>query len=516
MSNEPRIRVPVLARVAGSGVASRPRVACLREGQRPVGLLRVGLLAGLLVFGWPATSGSAPAPAPLTPSAPTAWQPADDDVVVERVPRRIVDRSTGSRVRTAGAAAATDPRADLGSALRTARALIERARQSGDPRAMGEAQAVLGPWWPSTEPPASVRLLRATILQHGHDFAAAFRDLDALIAAPVSGVPSSQPGADGGAAAALVPSPRLRASPSSDASRSTPDAAQRAQALLTRSALHLLQGRPADAARDCGGLAALAAAGTVTGTGLDHHAALCATEVAGRRGRAAWARDRMTDLARRAPPGQEAWVALLRGELAARLGDNAAADRWLRDAAERSADVYSRSAWIDHLLRTGRPQLALQVLDAVRAASSDPAAGPAGDALDEIGAFQLRRAIAWQALGDAAPRPELARLTADLAADFRLARLRGDAPHWREQARFELQVRLDAPAALALAEANWAEQREPIDAWLLVEAARRAGRPDAAAPVRAFQAETGFQDVRLDRAWRAVADTDRPARVGLR
>jgi hypothetical protein len=53
--------------------------------------------------------------------------------------------------------------------------------------------------------------------------------------------------------------------------------------------------------------------------------------------------------------------------------------------------------------------------------------------------------------------------------------------------------------ALALREAtlNWAQQREPADAVLLLRAARAAKQPVAAEPVRTFVRERSMQDRRL-------------------
>lgn len=70
---------------------------------------------------------------------------------------------------------------DPDEAATFAQTLLERSRKrGGDPRLLGQAQAALAPWWTQAEPPARVRLMRATILQSLHDFDGALRDLDAL------------------------------------------------------------------------------------------------------------------------------------------------------------------------------------------------------------------------------------------------------------------------------------------------------------------------------------------------
>ncbi len=471
------------------------------------------------------------------PALSAPWVPDRDDVVVERLPQRLGgDRAARLALRAAPA--------DLGVALRAARAAIDRARQTGDPRSMGEAQAALAPWWSSARPPASVRLLRATILQRGHDFRGALVDLDTLIAAcvPVQSA-GCRPLPSAGAADRFSQMGRVPSAAAADAARAEPDLGQVAQALLTRSSLHLLQGRLDAAAQDCASLgqlldpapstavdpsraalpptrgpagervgrgaavvsapAAASAAVSTSSRGasglaanLAWHSAACAAEVASRRGQPASAAAEFARLAGRAAPADAGWLSLLRGEAAARRGEVAAADRFLQDAVRAAGDVYNRSAWVDHLLQTGRAREALKVLDDARARNGDGIAD-VSDA-DTADADLLRRAIAWRALGNAAPPGALEPLTQRLADGFAAARLRGDAPHAREEARFELEVRGRPPAALVLATANWAEQREPIDAWLLVRSALAAGEPAAAEPVRQFQAETGYQDRRLE------------------
>ena len=74
---------------------------------------------------------------------------------------------------------------------------------------------------------------------------------------------------------------------------------------------------------------------------------------------------------------------------------------------------------------------------------------------------------------------------------------RGDITHAREQARLALDIRGDADSALALAKTNWAQQKEPADALLLVRAALAAGRTDDAEPVRQLVREHGWADARL-------------------
>ncbi|MDP1108498.1 hypothetical protein, partial [Klebsiella pneumoniae] len=89
----------------------------------------------------------------------------------------------------------------------------------------------------------------------------------------------------------------------------------------------------------------------------------------------------------------------------------------------------------------------------------------------EADALLLRRVIALRALGR-----ESAALAAQMRERLAAADRREPGRHAREQARFALDVESQPRAALRLAQANWAFQREPADAVLLLRAALAAGR----------------------------------------
>jgi len=105
----------------------------------------------------------------------------------------------------------------------------------------------------------------------------------------------------------------------------------------------------------------------------------------------------------------------------------------------------------------------------------------------------LRLALAAKALDD----PALKAWESELAARFDAARLRGDTVHQKEEARFALGVQGQAARALALAQENFAVQREPADARTLLEAALAAGQPAAAAPGLKWMADSGIESVVL-------------------
>ena len=90
---------------------------------------------------------------------------------------------------------------------------------------------------------------------------------------------------------------------------------------------------------------------------------------------------------------------------------------------------------------------------------------------------------------------------------FDAARRRGDSVHLREEARFTLHL-LDRPGeALELARRNWATQREPADARILLEAALAASQPAAAQPVLDWLDRTGLEHVGIEALVDRLAET---------
>jgi hypothetical protein len=83
--------------------------------------------------------------------------------------------------------------------------------------------------------------------------------------------------------------------------------------------------------------------------------------------------------------------------------------------------------------------------------------------------------------------------------------MRGDTLHRQEESRFQLSVEGNKARALELAVANWAIQREPYDARILLEAAVAAGRRDAAQPVLDWLAQSKHEDPQLAALARALS-----------
>ena len=374
--------------------------------------------AWLVALAMTATAGVAAAP--YTPSA--------DSVVLERLPEK-GDPSL-AQLKRMRAALAADP-SNLAIAAPVARKALEAARSLGDPRFLGQAQAALGPWWTADDPPPAAMLLRATLKQSQHDFNGSLKDLDRLLAAdPMS-----------------------------------------AQARLTRATVLTVQGRYAEARRDCDALNGRVPAIVFVG---------CDSAPASLSGEADVAYRALGDALEqgRASADLREWGSTLAAEIAQRTGNFEGAERHFRAAlALDASDAYLKGAFADFLLDRDRPAEVIPLLrDDVR-----------NDSL------LLRLALAEQRMPT--ERSAYIEHRRDLADRFDAARRRGDSLHRREEARFRLDIERDAAGALALARANWAVQREPADLRILVDAARAANDAGALKVAGDWVASTRLQDV---------------------
>jgi hypothetical protein len=225
--------------------------------------------------------------------------PADPSEVIARVGERLPQEIEARRV-----LASSPDDADLAVSL--ARAEIQRARSTSDPRHLGRAQATLARWWTLSSPPPDVLLLRATILQSLHEFGPARADLDQLVA--------------------------LR-----------PDDLQ---AHLTRAVVATVTGDYAAARASCIRVAALAS----PLVGATCHAPLDA--LAGRAD-AAYTQLQAVLATSRARPELRGWAETTLAELALMRGDSAATIATLRGVLARDPeDAYARAALADALLAT--------------------------------------------------------------------------------------------------------------------------------------------------------------------
>jgi len=191
-------------------------------------------------------------------------------------------------------------------------------------------------------------------------------------------------------------------------------------------------------------------------------------------------------VARDAPPALVLWAQTRLAEMALRQQRNAEAERHFRLALGTGiTDQFLLAVRADDLLARGRPAEAIHLL----------AAWERSDIL------LLRLALAGQATGDA----RTAGWVAQLRERFADAARRGDALHEWEAGRFELDIENRPDRALSFAARNYAVQREPRDAFLLMRAALATGQPAQAAPALAWLRASRYEDPAFTRLARELA-----------
>ena len=270
-------------------------------------MIGIRTLSWLIATGW--LTFSAPS---MTSGEP--FLPQGDAQVLEHLTVKAADPAA-REIRALRTGLLHDPQ-NLNVAIALATKLIEQSRSEGDPRFLGQAQAVLVPWLNHPTPPPSALLLRATIRQNAHEFDLALADLDAVL--------SLQPA--------------------------------NAQAWLTRASIYQVQGRYEDARRACQPLFRLAGR---------HVTLTCLADIAGLSGQAATSREMLTANLER--PGISAherlWILTILAEMAARTGDANAAEKHFLDARSLGLkNIYLLGAYADFLLDQGRPQEVVTLL----------------------------------------------------------------------------------------------------------------------------------------------------------
>jgi hypothetical protein len=384
------------------------------------------------------------------PALPATYVPTDPNKVVHRLPAPVPaqERQRWVVVQSKPNAFGPTPR----EALALAQAAIARSRMTGHPSDLGQAAAALAAWQGDANPPREIRLMRAIVHQRQHRFSEAFNDLNAL--AP-----------EGAAADAVT-----------------------MQALLTRASLHRVQAQWPKAKRDCEQLASLAQ--KTSRPDIVVLARACMAEVLTFTGRWQSGHTALQQLAVQAP--NDVGVRQLIAELELRLGATKHTLAKLEQLAQTPGDVYSKTSYLDALLDHGQPAQALKVWTAWRA--PNPSGEP--QALDATDPWLIQRAIVAKRLA----LPEATALAQLLQERHQTTLLRQESLDARDAARVALDV-LDLPEqAHAHAQANWALQREPIDALLFVRTAVAAHRHDEAKQFIAQRRAEGWHDVRWSQA----------------
>lgn len=245
------------------------------------------------------------------------YVPADGTVVVEQLKKDALQRQLQSMRKELKA----DPQNTV-LAAKLGRAYIAEARNTGDPRYLGYAQAALAPWWREKSAPTEILVLRATILQSSHQFSAALSDLDAAL----------------------------------ERDRNEP------QAWLTRATIQQVLGRYDDAKISCARLHNLVA---------EVIASTCINNVASLNGDAGKSYTALLAVLRSSgeiDAGVKTWVLTLLAEIAYRRGDGVAAQDWFKQAmAVDTPDSYLLGAYADYLLDQRRfPEVIALLKDKTR------------------------------------------------------------------------------------------------------------------------------------------------------
>src|ERR1700722_20189884 len=237
-----------------------------------------------------------------------------------------------------------------------------------------------------------------------------------------------------------------------------------AQAWLTLATLDMVQGDYSSAGKGCSeviasaglelGLACSANLRSYTGQARQSLALLHQAETAGNT----------------VPASYQAWVQGLMAESAERLGDWPLAESHYLSALKLlPGDNFLLVAYADFLLDRARPKEVLTLL---------------ADHAQSDTAF-LRLALAQSALHS----EQIGRYTWIMAARFEALTLRGSDFFGREQARFALEL-----------------QHDPWDTRLLLQAAKAAGRPEAAAEALDFLVKAKLQDPIIEPLARELRD----------
>ncbi len=357
-------------------------------------------------------------------AAVTAYRPSDPSQVV----LRLGDSDGETALARLRAESLANPNDD-NALTRYVQALLAMGEKTGNERFYGFAERAVD------TAPEAVRLrvarLHAQLLQHRHDFRAAEKILNEI----------------------LVRDPRD------------------VEARLMRAQVQLHLHEPEKAERDCSKL--LLDVDLLTGTtcAAQARAAMSADLAAVERAYAL-----VTALLTTATgfSSTRSWSAGVAAELAARLRNDGAAERWYRTAYELDRDShYARLSYTDWLLAQGRHTDAYEI---ARQGASN--------------ADLLRTVLAQ--------KTDISRAAKRLQLSWREAAARGERTHLRDQARFELWVLNDVPRAHATALDNFREQREADDALLLAQTSVLQKDSKALTLVKEWQIDQRYADRRLD------------------
>lgn len=203
---------------------------------------------------------------------------------------------------------------------------------------------------------------------------------------------------------------------------------------------------------------------------------VCSARVLGLTGQAKEAAASLAAL--RPAPEEASWALSVRGELERWSGDDARAEQTLEQALSLDpTDTSSRLVLAQLFLDVGQPARAAQLFE--------------GRTVND------GELLMWVLALKAANAKEYDARRAELDERVQANRQRGETLYQREESRYALALEGDAAKALELATKNWAVQKEPADARVLLEAAVATKNAAAAAPALQWLESTRFSDPRL-------------------
>lgn len=298
------------------------------------------------------------------------------------------------------------------SAQKLAHLYVRRAREEGNHRYIHMAESVLAPWWEANEASTQILLLRAYIKQSNHRLEDALADINQALRQSVR-------------------------HPSAWVTKATILLALARYEEVRTTAIQMLSHTS-----ELASAAIAASLGSLTG---QQEESLKLIENVIHR-----TDDSSND--------ERAWACSIAAEIAERCGQFEQSEKWFMDALDtRTNDTFLINNYTDFLIRRKRPDEALSWLEKTEITA---------DSL-------LRRAIARRTKN---PEDRVATaICQTLEGRFKHNREAGYDRHLRIEARFYLELANDPHHALDLAKSNWDDQKEPIDACLLLSAAKAAG-----------------------------------------
>ncbi len=240
------------------------------------------------------------------------YLPSDDAQILQHLPNVLFEKSAQNF-----RSELQQQPADINRTLALVQQYIQQSRNSGDPRYLGRAEAVLDTAFETQPIPVPVFVMRAILRQANHDFELALQDLNTAI--------RLDPGY--------------------------------AQAWLTRASIFQVRGDYNLARKDCQQLAKLRQYLV---------AQVCMAEIASLSGQASQAAQMLKHLAKQLPTNDtnnRQWIEGLLADIMTRQDDMRAAEKHYVTALKiTAADMFLLTSYADFLLDQNRPQEVIKLL----------------------------------------------------------------------------------------------------------------------------------------------------------